>query len=96
MYAVISRWEVAVANRAEFTTRALAIGEAARAIPGAVDIRGFYSEEGVAVIIMYFESVRAYESLYASMENPFAKAIEEQRLDQYGKWINSERGDLMG
>lgn len=95
MYVVISRWEVAEGDRAEFTKRAMAVRDALRDTPGAVGGEGFYSEEGVVVIVMYFVSAEAYEHMYKSLDTPFARAIEEQRLDMLGRWLTSERGDLL-
>ena len=95
MYVVVSRWEVAEADRSEFTKRALAVGDALGRPPGAIQSHGFYSEEGVAVLVMYFENSEAYENMYVSLDSPFARAIAEHQLDMVAKWLSSERGDLI-
>lgn len=95
MYAVVSRWEVAEDDRDEFTLRAKAVGAALKKTPGCLDSHGFYSEEGIAVLLMYFDNEAAYESLYVTLDNPYARAITEHQLDMVAKWLSSERGDIV-
>jgi heme-degrading monooxygenase HmoA len=95
MYVVVSRWQVAEEDRPEFTKRAKAVGEALRKTSGCIDSHGFYSEESIAVLVMYFQNAEAYENMYVSLDSPFARAIAEHQLDMVAKWLSSERGDVI-
>jgi heme-degrading monooxygenase HmoA len=95
MYMVISRWDAGPKGHDEFVKRAMVVREAACKMPGVVEARGFVSEEGTAVIVLVFEDENAYQNLYAKPDSPFAKAIEEQRIDMVGRWLGSERGELI-
>ena len=95
MYVVVSRWEVQPEDRDAFAERALLVRETARALPGAVQVEGFYGEDGTAVILMFFETEEAYAGIYADIDSPFARALDAQRLDTLGRWLGSDRGELL-
>lgn len=92
MYLVVSRWEVIPGKESEFEERGRIMRDILRATPGVRLTEGFLNEDGHAVAILGYESEEAYNRIVNSEDGVFARAAAENRLDECGRWISSDRG----
>ena len=94
MYLVISRWEVIPGKENEFEERGRAVRATLRSIPGVKLVEGYRTENGVVAVAGY-ESEEAYNRIVNDDNGPFAKAAEQYRLEECGRWLSSERGESL-
>ncbi|HRF59069.1 MAG TPA: hypothetical protein PLH94_04035 [Fimbriimonadaceae bacterium] len=93
MYLVVSRWNLKPGGREEFESRGRAVRNVLRSLPGIVLTETLMSDEGDhGLAIIGYADEATYQNLIHDPAGPFARALAEHRLEEFGEWVWSERG----
>jgi len=91
MYLVVSEWEAKPGKEAEFEQAGEAVAARLQEQPGVVLFERFKSGDRY-ISIHGYEDEATYRKLIDDPGGVFTQAATEQRLEEFGSWVRSERG----
>lgn len=92
MYMVVSFWEANPGMEEQFENESRPMRDMLSSQPGVVMVHGFKSD-GKYVAIHGYEDEAAYRRIIQDENGPFNKALREHRIEDYARWVGSERGE---
>jgi hypothetical protein len=94
MYLVVSVWEALPGREEEFEEASAPVRDLLRQQPGVVMVEAFKSGNHYVAVHGYADEA-AYHRTVTYADSAFVKLIEEQRLEEYGRWLTSEKGETI-
>ena len=94
MYLVVSVWEALPGQEEAFEASAEGVRRLLRQQPGVEMVEAFKSGDHYVAVHGYADEA-AYHRIVTYADGPFVKLIEEQGLENYGRWISSEKGEAI-
>lgn len=91
MYIVVSRWKARPGKDREFAEVSNKMRGHMRSVPG-IELLESFVAEGCRVVIVGYTDQGAYQRAMAE-DGPFARAARENRLEEIGEWLGSDRGE---
>jgi hypothetical protein len=92
MYIVVSHWEVIPGHEEAAGKARTAMRAVMSAQPGVEFMNGFTSDDGKLVAVHAYKDEAAYKQITGDPNGAFAKAAEENQLEQHMRWLGSQRG----
>jgi hypothetical protein len=94
MYLVISHWEPLPGKEAAFEQIGVKVRQVLRGQAGVELIESIKSEGRISVVHGYKDEA-AYHAVVDDPNGPFSKAMAEFHLEEYARWVGSERGQTL-
>jgi hypothetical protein len=94
MYLVVSVWEALPEKAEQFEAASAPVRDLLRQQPGVVMVEAFKSGDHYVAVHGYADEA-AYHRTVTYADGPFVKLIEEKRLEDYGRWVSSEKGQTI-
>ena len=91
MYLVVSRWKANPGKETQFEENGAKVGALLRKLPGVVMVEEF-ADEGQYVSVHGYKDESTYRKLIDDPNGQFNQALKQYKVEEYGKWISSERG----
>lgn len=95
MYAVMSKWKPKSGKEDEFKRLSRAAREKLKGTPGIELMQGFRNEKGEYVVFMGYTDEPTYQKVIHDPNGPFARVMDETKLEECGEWLYSERGEAI-
>ena len=94
MYLVVSVWEVLPGKADAFRENGMKVGSLLKQQPGVKLLEVFQSGDKFISVHGYADEA-TYQRLVQDPNGPFAKAMAESRVEEYARWLSSERGETI-
>ena len=94
MYLVISHWEPLPGKEADFERMGPKVREVLRSHPGVEFVEAIKSEGRYCAVHGYKDEA-AYHAVVDDPNGPFSKALADFQLEEYAKWVGSDRGETL-
>ncbi len=94
MYMVVSRWEVMPGKEEEFERIGKSMRGMLRSQPGVHNVSGIRDGNGVVAVVTYTDEA-AYQRIVKDPNGPFETAAREHDMESIGRWVSSERGEVL-
>jgi hypothetical protein len=94
MYLVVSVWEALPGKAEAFRESGMKVGSLLKKQPGVKLLEVFESGDKFVSVHGYADEA-TYQRLVQDPNGPFAKAVAESRVEDYARWLSSERGETV-
>lgn len=94
MYMVVSRWEILPGKEAEFEKIGKSMRGMLRAQPGVHSVSGLRNGNNVVAVVNYADEA-TYNRIVQDPNGPFESAARDHDMESVGKWVGSERGEVI-
>jgi hypothetical protein len=92
MYLVVSVWEALPGKADAFREHGMKVGSLLKKQPG-VKLLEVFESGGKFISVHGYADEATYQRLVQDPNGPFAKAMAEGRVEDYARWVSSERGE---
>src|SRR5512141_2776226 len=95
MYLVVSEWEPMPGKEEQFKQAGMATGARLRDEPGVEFMHAFQNDDGKVVTVVGYSDEATYRRLIDDPNGVFAREHERNRVEEYGRWLGSKRGEAI-
>jgi hypothetical protein len=94
MYLVVTAWEALPGKADAFRENSLKVASVLMQQPGVKMLERFQSGDKFMSVHGYTDEA-AYQRVVHDPNGPFAKAVADSHIEEYARWLYSERGETV-